>query len=131
MSSDVVVLNQVVKHFYRKKRLPRNRDLSGIQQFASSFKNYKEVVKAVDGISFQVKSGQIYGILGANGSGKSTLIRHINRLIDPTSGEVSVEGTNVMELDQKNLIQFRRHKMRMVFQRFGLFPHTTVMENVG
>jgi len=66
-----------------------------------------------------------------SGSGKSTLIRHINRLIDPTSGEISVEGTNVMELDKKNLIEFRRHKMSMVFQRFGLFPHKTVIQNVG
>ena len=69
--------------------------------------------------------------MGLSGSGKSTLIRHINRLIDPTSGEVSVEGTNVMDLDQKKLIEFRRHKMSMVFQRFGLFPHKTVIQNVG
>ena len=69
--------------------------------------------------------------MGLSGSGKSTLIRHINRLIDPTAGEVLVEGTNVMSLNQKNLIEFRRHKMSMVFQRFGLFPHKTVLENVG
>ena len=69
--------------------------------------------------------------MGLSGSGKSTLIRHINRLIDPTSGEIFVEGTNVMELDKKKLIQFRRHKMSMVFQRFGLFPHKTVIENVA
>jgi len=69
--------------------------------------------------------------MGLSGSGKSTLIRHINRLIDPTSGEISVEGTNVMELDKKSLIEFRRHKMSMVFQRFGLFPHRTVIQNVG
>ena len=52
-------------------------------------------------------------------------------MIDPTSGEVSVEGTNVMQLDQKKLIDFRRHKMSMVFQRFGLFPHKTVIQNVA
>jgi len=69
--------------------------------------------------------------MGLSGSGKSTLIRHINRLIDPTAGEVLVEGTNVMDLNQKSLIEFRRHKMSMVFQRFGLFPHKTVIENVG
>jgi len=69
--------------------------------------------------------------MGLSGSGKSTLIRHINRLIDPTSGDILVEGTNVMDLDKKNLIKFRRHKMSMVFQRFGLFPHKTVIENVG
>jgi len=85
----------------------------------------------LDDVSIKVEEGETFVCMGLSGSGKSTLIRHINRLIDPTSGEVSVEGTNVMELDQKNLIEFRRHKMSMVFQRFGLFPHKTVIQNVG
>jgi len=85
----------------------------------------------LDNVSISVEEGETFVCMGLSGSGKSTLIRHINRLIDPTSGEVSVEGTNVMELDQKNLIEFRRHKMSMVFQRFGLFPHKTVIQNVG
>jgi glycine betaine/proline transport system ATP-binding protein len=69
--------------------------------------------------------------MGLSGSGKSTLIRHLNRLVDPTDGEILVEGTNVMNLNQEKLIEFRRHKMSMVFQRFGLFPHKTVIQNVG
>ena len=69
--------------------------------------------------------------MGLSGSGKSTLIRHLNRLIDPTDGEILVEGTNVMSLNKEKLIEFRRHKMSMVFQRFGLFPHKTVLQNVG
>ena len=85
----------------------------------------------LDDVSIKVEEGETFVCMGLSGSGKSTLIRHINRLIDPTSGEVLVEGTNVMELDQKNLIEFRRHKMSMVFQRFGLFPHKTVIQNVG
>jgi len=85
----------------------------------------------LDNVSISVEEGETFVCMGLSGSGKSTLIRHINRLIDPTSGEVSVEGTNVMNLDQKNLIEFRRHKMSMVFQRFGLFPHKTVIQNVG
>jgi len=85
----------------------------------------------LDNVSIKVEEGETFVCMGLSGSGKSTLIRHINRLIDPTSGEVSVEGTNVMELDQKNLIEFRRHKMSMVFQRFGLFPHKTVIQNIG
>jgi len=85
----------------------------------------------LDNVSISVEEGETFVCMGLSGSGKSTLIRHINRLIDPTSGEVSVEGTNVMELDQKSLIEFRRHKMSMVFQRFGLFPHKTVIQNVG
>ena len=89
MSSEVVALHQVVKHFYRKNHPPKNRELSFFQQFTSTFKRQKEVVKAVDGISFQVKLGQIYGILGANGSGKSTLIRLISTLLLPDSGQVT------------------------------------------
>ena len=85
----------------------------------------------LDNVSINVEEGETLVCMGLSGSGKSTLIRHINRLIDPTSGEVSVEGTNVMELNQKSLIEFRRHKMSMVFQRFGLFPHKTVVQNVG
>ena len=85
----------------------------------------------LDNVSLSIEEGETFVCMGLSGSGKSTLIRHINRLIDPTAGEVLVEGTNVMSLDQKNLIEFRRHKMSMVFQRFGLFPHKTVIENVG
>ena len=85
----------------------------------------------LDNVSLKIEEGETFVCMGLSGSGKSTLIRHINRLIDPTSGIVSVEGVNVMDLDQKKLIEFRRHKMSMVFQRFGLFPHKTVLENVG
>ena len=85
----------------------------------------------LDNVSINVEEGETFVCMGLSGSGKSTLIRHINRLIDPTSGQVSVEGTNVMELNEKNLIDFRRHRMSMVFQRFGLFPHKTVIQNVG
>ena len=85
----------------------------------------------LDNVSISVNEGETFVCMGLSGSGKSTLIRHINRLIDPTSGEIHVEETNVMELDQKKLIEFRRHKMSMVFQRFGLFPHKTVIQNVG
>ena len=85
----------------------------------------------LDNVSISVNEGETFVCMGLSGSGKSTLIRHLNRLIDPTSGEIHVEETNVMELDQKKLIEFRRHKMSMVFQRFGLFPHKTVIQNVG
>ena len=85
----------------------------------------------LDNVSLSIEEGETFVCMGLSGSGKSTLIRHINRLIDPTSGDILVEGTNVMDLDKKNLIEFRRHKMSMVFQRFGLFPHKTVIENVG
>tara|TARA_B100001564_G_scaffold309199_1_gene280148 strand:- start:7930 stop:8955 length:1026 start_codon:yes stop_codon:yes gene_type:complete len=85
----------------------------------------------LDNVSLKIEEGETFVCMGLSGSGKSTLIRHLNRLIDPTDGEVLIEGTNVMSLDQKQLIEFRRHKMSMVFQRFGLFPHKTVIQNVG
>ena len=85
----------------------------------------------LDNVSISIEEGETFVCMGLSGSGKSTLIRHINRLIDPTSGNVLVEGTNVMDLNEDQLIEFRKHKMSMVFQRFGLFPHKTVMQNVG
>jgi glycine betaine/proline transport system ATP-binding protein len=82
-------------------------------------------------IDLEIKRGEIFVIMGLSGSGKSTLIRHFNRLIEPTAGEIIVEGTDVMKLNTKELEQFRRHKMSMVFQRFGLMPHYTVLDNVA
>ena len=85
----------------------------------------------LDNVSVSVEEGETFVCMGLSGSGKSTLIRHLNRLIDPTDGEVIVNGTNVMKLSEKELIDFRKHEMSMVFQRFGLFPHKTVIENVA
>ena len=85
----------------------------------------------LDNVSLKIEEGETFVCMGLSGSGKSTLIRHLNRLIDPTDGEILIEGTNVMSLDTEKLIDFRRHKMSMVFQRFGLFPHKTVLQNVG
>jgi glycine betaine/proline transport system ATP-binding protein len=85
----------------------------------------------LDDVSLKIEEGETFVCMGLSGSGKSTLIRHLNRLIDPTDGEILVEGTNVMSFNKDQLIEFRRHKMSMVFQRFGLFPHKTVIQNVG
>lgn len=82
-------------------------------------------------INLSINAGEIFVIMGLSGSGKSTLIRHFNRLIDPTEGVIKVEGTDVMQLGKKELEEFRRHKMSMVFQRFGLLPHKIVLENVA
>jgi glycine betaine/proline transport system ATP-binding protein len=85
----------------------------------------------LDDVSLNIEEGETFVCMGLSGSGKSTLIRHLNRLIDPTAGEILIDGENVMSLNPEQLIDFRRHKMSMVFQRFGLFPHKTVMQNVG
>ena len=82
-------------------------------------------------INLDIKKGEIFVIMGLSGSGKSTLIRHFNRLIDPTEGAIFVDGVDVMSLSQKELEDIRRNKMSMVFQRFGLLPHRTVLNNVA
>ena len=85
----------------------------------------------LDNVSISIQEGETFVCMGLSGSGKSTLIRHLNRLIDPTDGDIIFDGTNVMELDEQQLIDFRKNELSMVFQRFGLFPHKTVIENVG
>ncbi len=82
-------------------------------------------------INLEIYPGEVFVIMGLSGSGKSTLIRHFNRLIEPTEGCIEIQDIDVMTLNTKQLQQFRRHKMSMVFQRFGLMPHRTVLQNVG
>jgi glycine betaine/proline transport system ATP-binding protein len=80
-------------------------------------------------ISIDVPGGAIQVIMGLSGSGKSTLIRHINRLIEPTAGEVLVDGVDVVKMSPLELREFRRTRTAMVFQKFGLLPHWTVLDN--
>jgi glycine betaine/proline transport system ATP-binding protein len=82
-------------------------------------------------ISLRIPAGQIFVIMGLSGSGKSTLVRHINRLIDPTAGEMFIDGQNVLTLDAAGLRDLRRDKISMVFQNFGLLPHKNVIDNVA
>lgn len=81
--------------------------------------------------SFSVKPGEFFVIMGLSGSGKSTLIRLVNRLIEPTDGEVYIDGDDITKMDKDKLIETRRKKLGMVFQKFGLFPHRSVLANVG
>ena len=91
----------------------------------------KDHTVGLDNVSLSIEEGETFVCMGLSGSGKSTLIRHINRLIDPTKGEVLVDGVNVLQFSEDELLELRRNEMSMVFQRFGLFPHKTVMENVA
>ena len=88
-------------------------------------------VLGLNNINLNINKGQIQVIMGLSGSGKSTLIRHLNRLIEPTSGEIIVNETNILDLSIKELVQFRQSHMSMVFQKFALFPHKTIIQNVG
>jgi glycine betaine/proline transport system ATP-binding protein len=82
-------------------------------------------------ISLSIEEGSIYVIMGLSGSGKSTLIRHFNRLIEPSAGQILVDGVDVVSLGKRELENFRQKKMSMVFQRFGLFPHRSVLDNAA
>ena len=79
--------------------------------------------------SFEIKEGEIFVIMGLSGSGKSTLVRMLNRLIDPSSGNIYLDGKDIAKMNVEDLRNIRRHDINMVFQNFGLFPHRTILEN--
>ena len=86
---------------------------------------------ALRDVSFDVAEGEIFVVMGLSGSGKSTLVRCLIRLIEPTLGQILVDGEDVLDYDDDSLIQLRREKVAMVFQRYGLLPHRRVIENVA
>ncbi|WP_150911307.1 quaternary amine ABC transporter ATP-binding protein [Marinobacter halotolerans] len=88
-------------------------------------------VLGLEDINVDMQEGEITVIMGLSGSGKSTLIRHLNRLIEPTSGQIILDGENVLDFDEERLRKLRREGMSMVFQKFALLPHRTVLENAG
>ena len=88
-------------------------------------------VMAVRDVSFSVKEGEFFVVMGLSGSGKSTLIRMLLRLIDSTSGNIYIHGEDICQYDKRQLMNFRRHTTGMVFQYFGLFPHRSVLDNVA
>ncbi len=85
---------------------------------------------AIRDVSFEVQQGEIFVIMGLSGSGKSTVLRCLNRLIEPTSGSVSVDGIDVSRASRNELLEVRRKKITMVFQNFGLLPHRNILRNV-
>ncbi|WP_286953339.1 MULTISPECIES: betaine/proline/choline family ABC transporter ATP-binding protein [Aminobacterium] len=90
----------------------------------------EDAVVAVRGVSLAARQGEVFVIMGLSGSGKSTLIRCVIRLIEPTSGEIWVNGQEVSSLPKKDLTEFRRKQIAMVFQHYGLLPHKTIIDNV-
>ena len=88
-------------------------------------------VLGLQDINIDMKAGEITVIMGLSGSGKSTLIRHLNRLIEPTAGEILVDGNDVMKMENNSLREFRQKQMSMVFQKFALLPHKSVRDNAA
>ena len=108
-------------------------------KFFARHNNQPEQVDITDGgyicavreVTFDVYPGEIVVVMGLSGSGKSTLVRCLSRLIEPTGGEITFEGQNLLAASLKEMIEIRRHKMGMVFQHFALLPHRTVIDNIA
>ncbi len=129
MSTPKIVIKNLYKIFGRKPDDALALVKRGISK-QELLTQHQHVLGLTD-INLSIGSQEIFVVMGLSGSGKSTLIRHVNRLIEPTGGHIHVDGKDVLSLTRKGLEQFRREKMSMVFQRFGLLPHRTVHQNVS
>jgi glycine betaine/proline transport system ATP-binding protein len=109
---------------------PENGHLDNPANLAKHIRDEGGIPAAAD-VSFEVHSGEIFVIMGLSGSGKSTMVRCLSRLVEPTHGEILLDGEDLLKKSKKELINIRRHKMGMVFQSFGLLPHLTVLENIA
>ena len=109
----------------------RARSLADVGGTSQEILDETGCVVAVRDVSFSVRRGETFVVMGLSGSGKSTLIRCLSRLVEPTDGEVRIDGVVIGDLDDDELRELRRRRMSMVFQHFGLFPHRRVLDNVA
>lgn len=122
----------VIEHLYKIFGHEPNKAISLLQQGLGK----EEILKrtghtvAINDVSIAIEEGEIFVIMGLSGSGKSTLVRCVNRLVEPTKGKIMIDGEDVLAMVPRELRELRRKKIGMVFQKFGLFPHRTVMGNV-
>jgi len=125
----VIELKNITKVFGEKPR----EALTLLEQGLSKAEVQAQTSQVVglNDVCLSVNRGEIFVVMGLSGSGKSTLIRHINRLIDPTSGTVHVNGVDILGMQPEELREFRRTEIAMVFQNFGLLPHRNVLDNVA
>ncbi|NMB27817.1 MAG: glycine betaine/L-proline ABC transporter ATP-binding protein, partial [Tissierellia bacterium] len=123
-----IAVKNVTKVFGSRPRLALEKLKSGWTKGEILKKTGQTV--GVNNASFSVKEGEIFVIIGLSGSGKSTLVRCLNLLNEPTSGEIIVDGENIVNYNKDELSKFRQEKIAMVFQQFGLFTHRTVLGNV-
>lgn len=110
-------------------RIPDDASVTGLS--AQELREKTGCTAAVRDVSFDVHKGEVFVVMGLSGSGKSTLVRCLTRLIEPTSGELEMDGEDVRAMDRGALRDLRRHRAAMVFQHFGLLPHRTVVDNVA
>lgn len=129
MTDHKVQIKNLYKIFGKtpKKVLPMVKDGLGKPELLDQTNH----VLGINNVSLDIPEKRIQVVMGLSGSGKSTLIRHINRLIEPTDGQILIDGEDVLAMNEKQLREVRRKKTSMVFQKFGLLPHRKVLENVG
>ena len=130
MSDTVIEISNVWKIFGSKPEMALQAILDRGLTKPEVLSEFNAVVGVAD-VSLSVNRGEIFCIMGLSGSGKSTLVRHFNRLLEPTSGKIEIEGTDVMALGPRDLQHFRNRKIGMVFQNFALMPHRSVLDNVA
>jgi glycine betaine/proline transport system ATP-binding protein len=129
MSEAKVSIKNLYKIFGRKPADMVAHVENGVSK-ADLLENYGHIL-GLNNVSIDIAPRAIQVVMGLSGSGKSTLIRHINRLIEPTAGQVVVDGDDVLQMDEAQLRDFRRKKASMVFQKFALLPHRSVIDNVA
>lgn len=122
-----------VENLYKIFGKNKQKAIKLIQKGYSKEKILKKLgaVVGVADVTFTCRKGEILVVMGLSGSGKSTLVRCLNRLIEPTSGKIYIDGENILEFSEKQLRELRRKKISMVFQNFALIPHKNVLENVA
>ena len=121
----------VVKGLYKIFGSNPKRGLKLLQEGCSKEQIFREtgLTVGINNANFEVEEGETFVIMGLSGSGKSTVVRCLNRLVEPTAGEILLDGRNILEMDRKELLQTRRTVMSMVFQNFALFPNRTILAN--
>ncbi|EKU93929.1 Glycine betaine/L-proline transport ATP-binding protein ProV [Alloiococcus otitis] len=119
----------LTKIFGKKSQIDKAADLLDQGKKKDEILEKTGATVGVSRADLNIKKGEIFVIMGLSGSGKSTLVRMLNRLIEPTEGQVLIDGQNIMDMDDEALRDIRREKISMVFQNFGLFPHRTILEN--
>lgn len=128
--SKIIKIKNLTMLFGQHKEVEEARKMLNNGIAPSIVKEKTNVTIALNNVSFDIEKNELFVIVGLSGSGKSTLIRCINLLNQPTQGDVIIEDINITKLNRKQLIDFRRNKVSMVFQHFGLLNHRSVMNNV-
>lgn len=125
--TDKIIVSNLIKIFgsYPAKALAM------LEEGKSKAEILKEtgLTVGINNISFSIRQGEMFVVMGLSGSGKSTVLRCLNRLIEPSSGRIYIDGADIIKMNDKNLRKFRQEKTAMVFQQFALLPHRTVLQN--